>query len=111
MAAPTTGMDKAEMKQLLHKATAEHPLNFAFAQGKDLYVSQGVFPETLKLANGEGQDSLLKFDAAQIDPKVETIKLEDRGLQMSWGPQIYRVLLNSKQPSASGKWTYEFLPA
>lgn len=66
---------------------------------------------TLKLASGEGKDSLLKYDAAQIDPKVETIKLEDMGLRMSWGPQIYRVLLNSKQPVATGKWIYEFRPA
>jgi hypothetical protein len=64
----------------------------------------------LKLASGEGKDSLLKYDAAQIDPKVETIKLDDMGLRMSWGPQIYRILLSSKQPVASGKWSYEFRP-
>lgn len=66
---------------------------------------------TLKLAAGEGKDSSLKFDAAQIDPKVETIKLDDMGLRMSWGAEIYRILLDSKQPVASGKWTYEFRPA
>ena len=66
---------------------------------------------TPKLASGEGKDSLLKYDAAQIDPKVETIKLDDMGLRMSWGPQIYRILLNSKQPVAGGKWSYEFRPA
>ncbi len=66
---------------------------------------------TLKLAAGEGKDSSLKFDAAQIDPKVETIKLDDMGLRMSWGAEIYRILLDSKQPVASGKWIYEFRPA
>jgi hypothetical protein len=63
---------------------------------------------TLKLAAGEGKDSLLKYDATLIDPKVETVKLEDMGLRSSWGAEIYRILLNSKQPVASGKWTYEF---
>jgi len=66
---------------------------------------------TLKLAAGEGKDSVLKYDAAQIEPKTETIKLDDQGLRMSWGPEIYRILLNSKQPVASGKWVYEFISA
>ena len=66
---------------------------------------------TLKLATGNGADCKLKFDAAQIEPKVETIKLEDEGLRENWGDQIYRVLLNSKQPAVSGKWSYEFGPA
>jgi hypothetical protein len=33
------------------------------------------------------------------------------GLRMSWGDQIYRILLNSKQPVVSGKWSYELRPA
>ncbi len=57
---------------------------------------------------GDGKGSLLKYDAGQIDPRVETIKLDDMGLRMSWGAEIYRILLDSKQPVASGKWTYEF---
>lgn len=65
----------------------------------------------LKLATGEGKDSLLKYDAGLIEPKVETITLDDAGLRMSWGAQIYRILLNSKQPVASGKWSYEMRPA
>ena len=63
---------------------------------------------TLKVAAGEGKDSLLKYDATLVDPKVETVKLDDMGLRSSWGAEIYRILLNSKQPVASGKWTYEF---
>ena len=66
---------------------------------------------TMKLASGTGKPCLLKYDAAQIEPKVETIQLTDRGLRESWGDQVYRMLLNSKQPVASGKWTYEFGPA
>lgn len=66
---------------------------------------------TLKLADGAGKDSLLKYDAGQLEPKVETKTLDDMGLRMSWGAEIYRILLNSRQPVASGKWTYELRPA
>ena len=65
----------------------------------------------LKLSKGEGSDSLLRYDAAALEPKVETIRLEDMGLRMSWGDQIYRILLDTKQPVASGKWSYELRPA
>lgn len=66
---------------------------------------------TLNLASGEGRAALLKYDAAALAAHIETIKLEDAGLRDSWGPEIYRILLNSKQPVASGKWTYSFAPA
>lgn len=66
---------------------------------------------TLSLASGKGKATLLKFDADVLASKIETIKLEDPGLRESWGPQIYRILLNSNHPVSSGKWTYEFVPA
>jgi len=66
---------------------------------------------TLKLASGEGAPSLLKFDGAQFEPKVETITLADAGLRGSWGKQIYRILLNTKQPVVRDKWSYEFTRA
>jgi hypothetical protein len=63
---------------------------------------------TLKLATGDSKPSVLKYNAAEIQPVVETVALTDQGLRQSWGDQVYRILLNSKQPVASGKWTYEF---
>jgi hypothetical protein len=66
---------------------------------------------SLKLASGDGSISVLKYDGAAIEPKVETVELADQGLRMSWGPQVYRILLNSKQPVSSGKWSYEFAHA
>ncbi len=63
---------------------------------------------TLKLNSGEASVSRLKFDGSRIEPKVETIELADAGLRASWGPQVYRILLSSNQPVASGKWSYEF---
>jgi Heparinase II/III-like protein len=74
-------------------------------------VAAGPGVLTLNLASGEGRASLLRYDAAALAAHVETIKLEDAGLRDSWGPEIYRILLNSKQPVASGKWTYHFAPA
>jgi len=66
---------------------------------------------TLKLASGEGTASALKYDGAALEPKVETVELADPGLRMSWGPQVYRILLNSKEPVSSGRWSYEFAHA
>jgi len=66
---------------------------------------------SLAPGSGQGKASLLKYDAAALTPKVETIELADAGLRASWGPQIYRILMNSTQPVSSGKWTYEFAPA
>jgi Heparinase II/III-like protein len=65
----------------------------------------------LKLASGESTVSRLKYDGETLEPTVETKVLDDAGLRMSWGSQIYRILLGSKQPVASGKWTYEFARA
>jgi len=66
---------------------------------------------TMKLAAGEGRSCMIKYDAAEIEPKVETIKLADEGLRESWGDQVYRILLNSKTPVAKGNWSYELRPA
>lgn len=65
----------------------------------------------LMLASQQGKVTQLKYDAAALMPKVETIQLEDAGLRTSWGPQIYRILMNSTRPVSSGNWTYEFAPA
>lgn len=65
---------------------------------------------TLALASGQSKATLLKYDAAAFAPDVETIQLKDAGLRMSWGPQIYRILLNSTRSVSSGRWTYEFVP-
>jgi hypothetical protein len=63
---------------------------------------------TLRLASRSASASRLKFDGSRIEPKLETVELTDAGLRSSWGPPIYRLLLNSKQPVSSGKWSYEF---
>jgi Heparinase II/III-like protein len=74
-------------------------------------VTAGSGVLTLNLASGEGRASLLRYDTAALAAHVETIQLEDKSLRDSWGPEIYRIFLNSKRPVASGKWTYHFAPA
>jgi hypothetical protein len=63
---------------------------------------------TIKMAGENASTSLLKFDAAALGAKVEKITLTDPHLREDWGEDIYRILLNSNQPVARGKFSYEF---
>ncbi len=66
---------------------------------------------TMKLAEGGGTACLLTFDATQLAPKIEPIPLTDAGLRESWGSEIYRILLNTRNSVQSGTLTYTFAPA
>jgi len=65
----------------------------------------------MKLATGDGKACLLKYDAVQIEPVIEQVPIADARLRHDWGEQVYRILLNSKQPVAKAKWSCEFSPA
>ena len=58
----------------------------------------------MKMAGGNGNASLLKFDGAALGAKVEKITLTDQHLREDWGEDIYRILLNSNQAVAKGKF-------
>jgi len=66
---------------------------------------------TMKLAEGDGRPCGLTFDASQLAPKIEPIPLTDAGLRESWGSEIYRILLNTRNPVQSGTLSYTFEPA
>ena len=66
---------------------------------------------TMKLAAGAGNPALLTFDGAALTAKVEKIVLTDPHLREDWGNEIYRILLNSNQSVAKGKFSYEFTRA
>ena len=66
---------------------------------------------TMKLAEGAGTVCLLTFDATQLAPKIELIPLTDAGLRESWGNQINRILLNSRNSVQSGTLAYTFASA
>ncbi len=83
---------------------AAKPVSLTVLTPRTVSVGSGLL--TLSLA--DAKDCSLKFNSAALEPKVETKTLDDNGLRESWGPQIYRIWLNSKSPIASGKWRYEF---
>jgi hypothetical protein len=66
---------------------------------------------TMKLTAGQGNPALLTFDGATLTAKVEKIVLTDPHLREDWGDQIYRILLNSNQSVAKGKFSYAFTRA
>lgn len=61
----------------------------------------------------ESRTPVLKYDAAQLEAKVETIELKDDGLRRTWGNTIYRLLLTSRAAAEKGtlRFTIEREPA
>jgi Heparinase II/III-like protein len=55
------------------------------------------------------KDVFLKYDASQLNLKVEKIDLADEGLRENWGEVIYRVLLTSSRAVVSEKWSIEMI--
>ena len=49
-------------------------------------------------------DASLLFNAAALTVQVEPIKLEDVNLQRSWGPMLYRMVLQPMSPAEKGAW-------
>lgn len=66
---------------------------------------------TMKLAEGTGRACSLTFDATQLAPKIEPIPLTDAGLRESWGNEIYRILLSTRNSVQSGTLSYTLEPA
>jgi hypothetical protein len=55
-----------------------------------------------------GKPAMLRYDGVRLRPEVEKIPLHDPWLCESWGNEIYRIMLQARQPVASAKWSYEF---
>jgi hypothetical protein len=45
----------------------------------------------------------LVYDARALEPKIETIEIEDSRLQAAWGGRVYRIVLASRTPLRKGK--------
>jgi hypothetical protein len=45
----------------------------------------------------------LAYDSTLLTANVETMRLVNPGLIMTWGPVVYRVLLKTRQPMANGE--------
>ena len=74
-------------------------------------VDNGPGRVTMKPAAGSGNPALLKFTGEELSAKFEKIELTDPHLREDWGDRIYRILLNTNQPVAKGRYVYEFTRA
>ena len=61
----------------------------------------------LRVADKTAGEVALTYDPSLAVPSFEKIVLTDEGMRNTWGGEIYRVLLTSKEPVESGKWTLE----
>jgi hypothetical protein len=46
---------------------------------------------------------LMTYDGRALASRIETIEIEDERLRGSWGDRVYRIVLATKTPAASGK--------
>jgi len=86
----------------LTKATKPNQLNFLSWGKPDVSVSGIVSFEK------EGVKLKLSYDAAQFEPSVEVVSLDDKRLSNVWGDQVYRLSLNAKKMQLSGKYKITF---
>lgn len=64
-----------------------------------------------KVVQGRASASLIRYDKGQLEPSIEIIPVADERVRHDIGNQVYRILLNAKQPVINGKWSYDFSPA
>ena len=82
-APPETGMEKAEMKQLLNKAAPDNPINCAFAQGKDQAVALLMMHKTKNpkacekmLSEAFSDAKNARWGTAIVDPEDNASKVK-----------------------------------
>ncbi len=80
----------------LEKITGETSLNFV----TNCNVSEAG-PGVLKL-EGDGFSLQIKYNSGNLTPKIEVIKIADRGLKRYWNT-ITRIVLQVNNPKTSGK--------
>jgi hypothetical protein len=59
------------------------------------------------LAEG-GKACVLQFDGKQLSAAIETKEITDERVRNDMGAELYRVLLNLKEPAAKGRIAYSF---
>lgn len=72
--------------------------------------TQGA-PGTIVLSSTDKsvKDVAIKFDASLVTATFEKVDVQDQGLKMTWGDNLYRVLLTSTASVDSGKWAIEIV--
>jgi hypothetical protein len=62
---------------------------------------------------GQARDFVIKYDANQMEPVVEKVKLvtmEDQGIIEKWGDNIYRINFNVKHPKLKDQFKFQIAP-
>lgn len=90
------------------KQNVEVELSFMTQRVPDVSVVGKVL---LRPIGPGGQDVALLYDSSQLKAVTETIMLEDKSLQHSWGSRIYRLRLISAGKIATGAWKLEIRTA
>jgi hypothetical protein len=54
---------------------------------------------------GAGRALEMTYDDRTLEPRIETIELEDERLRASWGDRLYRIVLAGKAPAKAGKFS------
>jgi hypothetical protein len=63
-----------------------------------------------KPAGGKAQDFVIRYQASQMQPTVEQVKLEnmeDKGIIQKWGDTIYRINFKVTAPKTTDKLSFE----
>jgi hypothetical protein len=62
----------------------------------------------LRAADPAGRIVCIDYDSTKMSLAFEKIALTDEWLRRSWGDEIYRILLKSRQAVSKGKWSFDF---
>ena len=53
-------------------------------------------------------DVEIQFEPDKLQPRVETIRIEDEELRAEWGSELHRILLKVRSPLQQGRFTVSF---
>jgi hypothetical protein len=68
-------------------------------------------PNVLRLTGDTGIATDVLYPGDALSGTLERIAIEDERLSGSWGHHLYRVLLRTHEPVASGDWTFTIAAA
>lgn len=88
----------------LNKTLKNNQINFLTWGDTDISKAGEV------IISVKGEKVRLTYDKNSFSPVKETIKLEDPRLSNVWGKEVYRISLNAKTVSLTGKYAFTVQP-
>lgn len=88
----------------LNKTLKNNQINFLTWGDADISKAGEV------IISVKGEKVRLTYDKNSFSPVKETIKLEDPRLSNVWGKEVYRISLNAKTVSLTGKYAFTVQP-